>query len=166
MPVYVTFCNFIFSYLYSVSILLRTIMRNIAKVAMFYFKCNCYLKLSFQQTFAAWRLVFLLTVVINGVCGLQYIFFCKAEIQWWNTYWKSDSESKEVEKAWLKGKNVSQVRYSVRRNTILSFDLICWQINEALHNFRLDYDTLRTPQIYCIRFMSTDTVVANYRSLF
>ena len=54
---------------------------------------------SAQQTFAAWRLVFLLTVVINGVCGLQYIFFCKAEIQWWNTYWKSESESKEVQKA-------------------------------------------------------------------
>ena len=52
-----------------------------------------------QQTIAAWRTVYMIAVGINLFSGIQYLLFAKGDVQWWNTYWKSDSESKEVEKA-------------------------------------------------------------------
>ncbi len=51
--------------------------------------------LSFQQTIAAWRIVFLTAAAINVVVNMFYVVFATANIQPWNTYWlnkKKDSE--------------------------------------------------------------------------
>ena len=51
----------------------------------------------FQQTFAAWRIVFLLTAGVSGAFALQFDFFAQASVQPWNTYWKKIGDEEKPE---------------------------------------------------------------------
>ena len=42
----------------------------------------------FQQTIAAWRTVFLIASGLYVFAITQFLFFAKASVQPWNTYWK------------------------------------------------------------------------------
>lgn len=50
-----------------------------------------------NQTFAAWRVVFLTGAGIYIVVATVFVIFSRGETQWWNTYWeyvkKDDSET-------------------------------------------------------------------------
>lgn len=41
-----------------------------------------------NQTFAAWRIVFLTGAAVYCFTGTVFIIFSRGETQWWNTYWE------------------------------------------------------------------------------
>ena len=48
-----------------------------------------------NQTFAAWRVVFLTGAGVYIVVATFFIIFSRGEIQWWNSYWERDQKDKD-----------------------------------------------------------------------
>ena len=79
-----------------------------------------------QQTFAAWRTVFLITSCVTGVTGLQFVLLAVGEVQPWNTYWKTEAEDslKDIDKAWYEALMSLCTRDCVVQNPIYEMHML------------------------------------------
>ena len=63
-----------------------------------------------NQTFAAWRVVFLTGAGVYFVTGMVFVVFGRGEVQWWNTYWERDGDKGD--------KNITETSFSSSSKTI------------------------------------------------